>query len=67
MYQIPIGSNPIPDPAGFGAAFTSDAVVGFAAWLAIAAIAYLELLPLALRRRRGAQTTANDVELSRAA
>jgi hypothetical protein len=50
MYQIPIGSNPIPDPASFGAAFMSDATFGFAVWLAVAAIVYVALLPLALHR-----------------
>ena len=24
MYQIPIGSNPIPDPASFGTAFEAE-------------------------------------------
>jgi len=66
MYQIP---NPIPDPASFGAAFMSDVTFGFAAWLAVAGIAYLALLPLALRRRRVVQiaTGSGHVELPKAA
>ena len=66
MYQIP---NSIPDPASCGAAFMSDVTFGFAAWLAVAAIAYVALLPLALRRRQVAQieTGSGSVELPKAA
>jgi len=51
MYQIPIGSIPIADPVSFSTAFMSDLTFGFAVWLALAAVAYLAVLPLALRRR----------------
>ena len=66
MYQIP---NSIPDPASCGAAFMSDATFGFAAWLAVAGIAYLALLPLALCRRRVVQieTGSGSIELPKAA
>ena len=69
MYQIPIGSIPIPDPASLSAAFMSDVTFCFAAWLAVAAVAYLAVLPLALRRREVAsiETTSGNSALREAA
>lgn len=58
MYHFPIDSSPIPDPASLSAAFMSDVTFGFAAWLAVAALAYLALLPLALRRHEVASIEA---------
>ena len=69
MYQNPIGYGPILDHASF-AAFTSDVTLGLAVWLGVAAIAYLAMLPLALRRRRTVapvETVSIEVDLSEAA
>ena len=66
MYSIPMGSSPILDPATFGATFMSDVTFGFAAWLAVAAVGYLVVLPLALRRREVVHiVTAPDLERAR--
>jgi hypothetical protein len=66
MYGIPIGASPILDPPTFGATFTSDVTFGFAAWLAVAAVGYLVVLPLALRRREVMHlVTAPDMERAR--
>ena len=69
MYQNPIGYGPILDPASFGA-FTSDVTFGFVVWLGVAAIAYLAVLPLALRRRHTVapvETVSTQVALPEAA
>ncbi len=60
MYHFPNGSSPIPDPASFSAAFMSDVTFGLGAWLAVAALAYLAVLPLALRHREVASIEATS-------
>ena len=69
MYPIPVGFAPIPDPVSFSSAFVSDMSLGFAAWLAIAAVVYLAILPVAFRRseRTRIETVRGDVALRQAA
>jgi hypothetical protein len=69
MYQIPTGFGPIPDPVGLSAAFVTDLSFGFAAWLGVAAVVYLALLPVALRRSRPerSETVLANLELPEAA
>lgn len=69
MYQVPTAFGPIPDPTSVSAALVSDVTFGFAAWLAVAAVVYLAVLPLALRRREVApiETASGDIALREAA
>ena len=68
MYQNPIGFGPVPNPIDLGSAFVADLSFGIAVWLGVAAVVYLALLPLALRRREPERTEiATDAVLLRTA
>jgi len=69
MYGPSTASSSILDPGTFGAVLMSDVTFGFAAWLAVAAVGYLVVLPLALRRREAPHipTASGNIAIRHAA
>ena len=68
MFNFPVDFAPVPYALSFSAGF-SDVQVAVAAWLGMAAVAYLVLLAVALRRsdRKQVEITHVATELRDAA